>query len=102
MNDDNFDRFVNSLIAEKDLKGLTPEGREQVAAELKNLISEEVNRAILMELSDEKLDELDKLMDDGPLSESEMQDFLRNSGVDIPKVTTKTLMYFRSFYLGEK
>ena len=102
MNDNNFDRFVNSLIVEKDLKGLTPEGREQVAAELKNLISEEVNRAILMELSDEKLDELDKLMNDGPLSESEMQDFLRNSGVDIPKVTTKTLMYFRSFYLGEK
>ena len=60
MNEDNFDRFVNSLIKEKDLKGLTPEGREQVAAELKNLISEEVNRAILMELSDEKLDELDK------------------------------------------
>lgn len=102
MNDENFDRFVNSLIAEKDLKGLTPEGREQVAAELKNLIADEVNRAILMELSDEKLDELDKLMNDGPLSESEMQDFLRKSGVDIPKVTTKTLMYFRSFYLGEK
>ena len=102
MNDDNFDRFVNSLIAEKDLKGLMPEGREQVAAELKNLISEEVNRAILMELSDEKLDELDRRMDNGPLSEEEMQEFLRNSGVDIPKVTTKTLMYFRSFYLGEK
>jgi hypothetical protein len=102
MNEDNFDRFVNSLIKEKDLKGLTPEGREQVAAELKNLISEEVNRAILMELSDEKLDELDKLMDNGPLSESQMQEFLQTSGVDIPKVTTKTLMYFRSFYLGGK
>lgn len=102
MNEDNFDRFVNSLIKEKDLKGLTPEVREQVAAELKNLISEEVNRAILMELSDEKLDELDKLMDNGPLSEAQMQEFLRTSGVDIPKVTTKTLMYFRSFYLGGK
>ena len=102
MKDDNFDRFVNSLIAEKDLKGLTPEGREQVAAELKNLIAEEVNRALLMELSDDKLDELDKRMNDGPLSETEMQDFLLDSGVDVPKITTKTLMYFRSFYLGEK
>lgn len=102
MKDDNFDRFVNSLIAEKDLKGLTPEGREQVAAELKNLIAEEVNRALLMELPDDKLDELDKRMNDGPLSETEMQDFLLNSGVDVPKITTKSLMYFRSFYLGEK
>lgn len=102
MKDDNFDRFVNSLIAEKDLKGLTPEGREQVAAELKNLIAEEVNRALLMELPDDKLDELDKRMNDGPLSETEMQDFLLDSGVDVPKITTKTLMYFRSFYLGEK
>jgi hypothetical protein len=102
MNDDNFDSFVNSLVTEKNLQGLTPEGREQVVAELKNLVAEEVNRAILMELSDEKLDELDKLMDKGPLSESEMQQFLRNSGVDVPKVTTKTLMYFRSFYLGGK
>lgn len=102
MKDDNFDKFVDSLIVEKDLKGLTAEGREQIATELKNLIAEEVNRAILMELPDEKLDELDARMNEGPLSEEEMQEFLSNSGVDIPKITTKTLMYFRSFYLGGK
>lgn len=100
MNEDNFDRFVNSLIEDKKLTGLTEEDRKLVAAEIKDLISEEINRALLMELSNEKLEELDQRMDQGPISEEEMQEFLLNSGVDVAKVTTKTLMNFRAFYLG--
>ena len=100
MNQDGLDSFVDSLITEKNLSGLTPEGRQIVANELKENIIEQVNRAILNELPDEKLDELNDKLDQGPLSEDQMQEFLMNSGVDIPKVTTKTLLYFKAFYLG--
>ncbi len=100
MNQDGLDSFVDSLITEKNLSGLTPEGRQIVANELKENIIEQVNRAILNELPDEKLDELNDKLDQGPLSEEQMQEFLLDSGVDIPKVTTKTLLYFKAFYLG--
>lgn len=100
MNQDGFDSFIDSLITEKNLRGITPEGRAQVAGELKETLIEQVNRAILNELPDEKLDELNDLLDKGDMNESKMQDFLMNSGVDIPKVTTKTLLYFKAFYLG--
>ena len=99
---DDIDSFIDNLITEKNLRGLTPEGRTQVASELKATITEQINRAILNQLPDEKLDELNDLLDRGDMNEAKMQEFLMNSGVDIAKVTTETLLYFRAFYLGEQ
>ena len=99
---DDIDSFVDSLIKEKKMQGLTPEGYEQVASELKAAVIEQINRALLNQLPDEKLDELNDLLDSGEMDEAKMQDFLMNSGLDIPKITTETLLYFKAFYLGEQ
>ena len=53
-----------------------------------------------MELPDEKLDELNNLMDTEGFGDEGMQDFLRNSGVNIEKITAETMMKFKAFYLG--
>lgn len=100
MENKDLDSFVDSLIEDKDIPGLTPEVREQVAEEIKGSIIEQINKAVLMELSDEQLDELNALMDKEGFTEQDMQNFIANSGVDLDRITAETLLYYRSFYLG--
>jgi hypothetical protein len=100
MAQDELDSFVDSLIERKNLKGLTPEGREDVANELKELLVEQINRAIIDALPDDKLDELDELTSKDGYTAEDMQKFIADSGVNVAKITTETLLYFESFYLG--
>ena len=102
MEGNELDQFVNQLIEDKNITGLTPEGREQVASELKELVTEEINRAVLTTMPDNKLDELSALMDSGDFTSDDMQKFIAESGVDLKQITTETLLYFRAFYLGNE
>ena len=97
---DNLDTFINQLIDEKGLTGLDEETRKTVVDELKSELTEQVNRAVLMELPNEKLDELDNMMNEGPVDEPTLQAFLMNSGLDVNKIAAETMVAFRAFYLG--
>ena len=100
MAQDELDGFVDSLIEKKNLKGLTPEGRETVARELKELVVEEINRAIIDALPDDKLDELDRITSQENFNPEDVQKLIADSGINTAKITTETLLYFESFYLG--
>lgn len=96
------DQFINQLIDEKGLKGLTDEARQTVVNEMKGSLIEQINRAVLMELSDEKLDELNDLMDTEGFGDEAMGQFIMNSGVNINKIAAETMLKFKAFYLGSK
>ena len=100
MNQPELDAFVNSLIDRKNIAGLTPEIRANVASEIKDLLIQQINRAVLERLPDEKLDELNRRMDSGDFGAEDVQLFVNNSGVDIPKIVAETMLYFEAFYLG--
>lgn len=100
MDQPELDSFVESLIDEKNISGLTPEGRAQIAGEIKDELVQQINRAVLMELPDEKLDEIDQKLDAGEIAPEELQRIVQDSGVDIAKITTETMLYFKAFYLG--
>ena len=83
-------------------KGNAPiiEGKAQIAGEIKDGLVQQINRAILMELPDDKLDEIDQKMEAGEMNPEDLQQFVQDSGVDVAKITTETLLYFKAFYLG--
>ena len=97
---DNLDIFVNQIIDEKGLTGLNEDTRKTVVNELKSALVEQINRAILMNLPDEKLDELNNLMDQDGFGDADMQKFIAESGVDVNKITAETMLQFKAFYLG--
>lgn len=99
---DNLDIFVNQIIDEKGLTGLNEDSRKTVVNEIKSALVEQINRAILMQLPDEKLDELNNLMDQEGFGDADMQNFIANSGVDVNKITAETMLQFKAFYLGTK
>ncbi len=97
--DNNLDTFVDSLITEKHLPGLTEEGRKYVFDELKSSLIDHINRAVLNALPEDKLDELDSLMDREDTTPETLQAFISNSHVDVARITAETILYFRSLYL---
>ena len=100
MAQDELDQYIDSLITRKNLKGLTPEGRGYVAQELKEQLVEQINRAVIDALPDDKLEQLDELSGREDFTAEDMQKFIAESGVDAAKITAETLLYFEAFYLG--
>ena len=101
MDQPELDSFVQGLIDEKQISGLTPEGRAQIAGEIKDELVQQINRAVLMELPDDKLDEIDTKLDAGEIKPEELQQLVLDSGVDVAKITAETMLYFKAFYLGK-
>lgn len=97
--DEALDKFVAELLADKDLSGMDDEAKGYLAEELKDRLNDQINRALIGELSEEKLEEFNKLLDDGEMSEDKVQQFMANSGVDLNKVVARTALTFRELYL---
>jgi hypothetical protein len=100
MGQDELDGFVYSLIDRKNLKGMTPESREIVAGVLKELVTEQINRAVLDALPEDKLDQIDQLTSQENFNPADVQKIIDESGINVAQITTDTLLYFESFYLG--
>lgn len=95
------DAFVATMLAEKQLPGIDKdeELKAQVQADLKKDLLQEIDRALVNALSDEKLAEFNALLDDPNTNAEVVQNFIKNSGVDINAVTIRTMVGFRALYL---
>ena len=96
---ESIDQFVEQLIEQKGLKGLDDETRAGVKAELTQRLMEQIDRAAIEALPEEKAVELAKLADDPSFTNEQMMEFVRNSGVDLAQVALNTMVQFRDFYL---
>lgn len=99
MAEDELDKFIDEIITRKQLPGVTEDVRVQLVADLKNRLLEQINRALIDALPDDKLDEFNNLLDLGTNSDDELQQFMSQSGVDVQNVTVKTMLLFRDLYL---
>jgi hypothetical protein len=95
---DELDTFVAEIIESKNLPGLNDEVRLTLIEDLKDQLLDQVDRALLEELNDEQLDVFVEKMEqtDG---EGAAQEFLLAQGVDIERVTARTMLTFRDLYL---
>lgn len=97
---DPMDQFINQILDEKQLPGETPEVRQQLVADLRTRLMSQIDRAMLGALSSQQLDQLNQMLDRQDLSDSDIQNFFRNSGVDGQQVALDTMLRFRNYYLG--
>ena len=94
------DTFVNGILDDKQLPGVDGEVREQLATDLKQRLLDQINRAVIDALPEDKLSELDAMMDRPDLSEQDVQSFIASSGIDVKRITVETMLRFRDLYLG--
>ena len=101
MNQDALSKFINDLIDAKGYKTLDSDVRWQLEQDLKNRLIDQINRAVLEALPENKIDGFNDLLDRGA-SQQEVQQYIATSGVDTKKITLETMLRFRSLYLGDK
>jgi len=100
MNEDEaLDKFIDEMLTTKNLAGVDEEARGYLAAELKEAFLNLLNRSIIDAMPDNKVDELNKFLDDESKTIEDMQKFVAESGVDAKKITFDTMIQFRDLYL---
>jgi hypothetical protein len=97
--DEALDKFVAEMLEDKDLSGVNDDAKKYLIEDLKNRLMDQINRALINELSDDKLTEFNSMLDSESTTEEQVQQFVVNSGVDVNKVVAKTALAFRELYL---
>lgn len=101
MDQDALSKFINDIIDAKNFKTLDSDVRQQLEQDLKNRLLDQIDRAVLGALPENKIDGFNDLLDRNA-SQQEVQQYIANSGVDTKKITLETMLRFRSLYLGDK
>ncbi|MBR3116150.1 hypothetical protein IKF30_02885 [Candidatus Saccharibacteria bacterium] len=95
------DEFISQLLIDKGITDLEPEVEADLKQELKTRLEDQINKAAVMQLSEEKAAELAELIDDPEFTNEKLTDFMQNSGVNLAEVATDIMLQFRSLYLGQ-
>ena len=101
MDQDALSKFINDIIDAKNFKTLDGEVRQQLEKDLKNRLLDQIDRAVLGALPENKIDGFNELLD-RDASKQEIQQYVATSGVNTKKITLETMLRFRSLYLGDK
>lgn len=96
----NIDDFIESILKDKGITEVEPDVRAELKEDMKKRLLDQINKAAVMQLSEEKAAELADLVDSPDFTDEKMTEFMQNSGVNLEEVALETMLQFRSFYLG--
>ena len=90
---DPVDQFLNQILDEKKIAGSED-------PEVRSRLMSQIDREMINALNAEQLEQLSNMLDKDDLTDAEIQDFFRQSGVNGQQVALETMMRFRTYYLG--
>lgn len=97
---DPLDTIIDQILNEKNIASMDAEVRTQLAADLKERLLDQINRAVIDALPAEKVTELNALLDAGdPVTDQQLQQLVQDSGLDVQRITTETILRFRDLYI---
>lgn len=96
----NLDDFVEKILVDKGVTDIEPEIRDELKEDMKKRLLDEINRAAIMQLTEEQASELDQKLAEPDFSNEDMVKFVQDAGVDLTQVAVDTMLRFRGMYLG--
>ncbi len=96
------DEFIESLLVDKGITDIEPEIKAELSQEMKTRLLDQINKAAIMQLSEEKAAELASMVDDPNFTNEKMTEFMQTSGVNLAEVALETMLQFRNFYLSSE
>jgi hypothetical protein len=97
------DQYVNQLLKDQGVpENLDPEVRQQLIAELNGRISDFINRRLVDSMSDEALPPFEAMLDQQPVDQQQVQQYINEHVPNMNDVVTKALLEFRTIYLGDR
>lgn len=94
------DDFVESILKDKGITDIESEVKAGLIEEMKTRLMDQINKAAVMQLSEEKAAELAEKIKDPEFTDEKLTEFMQNSGVNLTQVALDTMLKFRGFYLG--
>lgn len=97
MENNQLKEFVRGVIAEKNLHGVEQEVIDQLVDDLAARLEDQINGALLQQLSDEDLAEFENLLDTGDVDK--INEYFYNKNINVTEVTSQVMSRFRAAYL---
>lgn len=91
--------FVTGIVQEKNLSGVEAEVIAQLIDDLTVRLEDQVNSALLQQLSDEDFAEFEKLLDENNIDK--INNYFYNKNVNVTEITAGVLSNFRLAYLSD-
>lgn len=100
--DEVIDLFVEGIMEEKGVHAPTDEIEDDVKNELKKQLLSEIDRSLIAELPDEKLEELSRSATaNGQLDPNSVAEAIEDANLNVAEITAGTMQRFREIYLGK-
>ena len=96
----NIDEFIESLLKDKGITDIEPDVKDGLKADMKKRLLDQIDRAAIQALPEDKAIELADLMEDPDFTNEKMTQFIQDAGVNLTEVVADTMLKFRGFYLG--
>lgn len=93
------EQFIEMILTKKGIN-LEPEIRRGLVADLGKRLANRINRDIINALSDEEFAQVERLVDQGRMSE--VQAVIDASSIDQRAITARAMIEFGQDYLGKK
>lgn len=93
-----FIQFAKDLLREKGINGLDKDVYEGLVDEVSTIASQLVNKRIIDSMTDEQMNEFNKLIGSKP-SESEVQKFIDSNVANKHFIAAEALLEFKEMYL---
>jgi hypothetical protein len=98
---DELDNFIDEILKAKGMDKAADDVYHELQADLKTRLLDQIDRAVVNAMPEDKIDELNDLMEKNPAAtDAEIQKIVQSSGVDTVQITAETLLRFRDLYLG--
>lgn len=93
------EQFIEQLL---DSRGIDVEGevRQQLKQDMMQRLLDQIDKAVINALPDDKVAELTEKLDDTSFTNEKMQQFVKESGVDAQQIALETMLQFKYLYLG--
>ena len=99
---DQLAQFIDQLIKDKHLPTTDEKVLAELKADLTQRLVDQIDRAAIEALPEEKAIELAEKLDDPNFGAEQTTAFLKESGVEFEQVVANTMVAFRRMYLGEE
>ena len=99
--EETIDYFVRGIMHEKGTDVGSEEMQNGIFGDLKTELLKQIDRSLIAELPDDKLEEFNRLAtENGQLDPNMVAQAVADAGIDVNEVTAGTMKKFREIYLG--
>ena len=101
--EETIDLFIEGIMQEKGINAPTEEIHQELKNSLKTQLLKEIDRSLIAELPDDKLEELNReATANGQIDPNEIAKMVEDANLDVTEIVGTTMARFREIYLEDK